>query len=161
LSNNARILFVDDEDSQRKAIGGFIEKKGFYVKTCADGEAALESIRNESWDMVLSDLKMPGLSGIELLRQAKQIVPDIIFILFTAYGTVEGAVEAMKLGAFDFVTKPVDLDVLEIMINKGLENRRLISENRRLRDLVESSGRAEGIISESPQMEEVINLVAS
>ena len=160
MSNNARILFVDDEESQRKAISGFIQKKGYYVKTCADGEAALESIRNETWDMILSDLKMPGVSGIELLRQAKQIVPDIVFILFTAYGTVEGAVEAMKLGAFDFITKPVDLDVLEIMINKGLENRRLISENRRLRDLVESSGRAEGIISESPQMEEVINLVA-
>jgi len=69
-------------------------------------------------------------------------------------------VEAMKLGAFEFVTKPVDLDVLEIMINKALENRRLLAENRRLRELVESSGRAEGIISESPRMEEVINLVA-
>jgi DNA-binding NtrC family response regulator len=160
LSNNARILFVDDEESQRKAIGGFIAKRGFHVKTCANGEEALELIKSETWDMVLSDLKMPGLNGIELLRRAKQLVPDIIFILFTAYGTVEGAVRAMKLGAFDFITKPVDLDVLEIMINKGLENRRLISENRRLRELVESSGRAEGIISESPQMEEVINLVA-
>lgn len=160
MDNTAKILFVDDEESQRKAIGGFIEKKGFYIKTCPDGDAALELIRNESWDIVLSDLKMPGMTGIELLRQAKQLVPDIVFILFTAYGTVEGAVEAMKLGAFDFVTKPVDLDVLEMMINKALENRRLLVENRRLRELVESSGRAEGIISESPRMEEVINLVA-
>jgi len=160
LDNTARILFVDDEESQRKAVGGFLEKKGFYIKTCPDGDAALESIRNEPWDIVLSDLKMPGINGIELLRQAKQVVPDLVFILFTAYGTVEGAVEAMKLGAFDFVTKPVDLDVLEIMINKALENRRLLAENKRLRELIESSGQAEGIISESPRMEEVINLVA-
>jgi len=160
LDNTARILFVDDEESQRKAIGGFLEKKGFHIKTCSDGEAALEIIKNEPWDIILSDLKMPGMNGIELLRQAKQLVPDLVFILFTAYGTVEGAVEAMKLGAFEFVTKPVDLDVLEIMINKALENRRLLAENRRLRELVESSGRAEGIISESPRMEEVINLVA-
>ena len=160
MDNTARILFVDDEESQRKAVGGFLEKKGFYIKTCPDGDAALESIRNEPWDIVLSDLKMPGINGIELLRQAKQVVPDLVFILFTAYGTVEGAVEAMKLGAFDFVTKPVDLDVLEIMINKALENRRLLAENKRLRELIESSGQAEGIISESPRMEEVINLVA-
>jgi two-component system NtrC family response regulator len=160
LNNTARILFVDDEESQRKAIGGFIEKKGYYIKTCPDGDTALDLIRNESWDIVLSDLKMPGMNGIELLRRAKELVPDIVFILFTAYGTVEGAVEAMKLGAFDFITKPVDLDVLEIMINKALENRRLLTENRRLRELVESSGRAKGIISESARMEEVINLVA-
>jgi two-component system NtrC family response regulator len=160
LSNDARILFVDDEESQRRAIGGFIEKKGMHVKTCPDGASALELIRNEPWDIVLSDLKMPGMSGLELLKEAKKLVPDLIFILFTAYGTVEGAVEAMKLGAFDFITKPVDLDILEIMINKSLESRRLISENRRLRELIESSGQAEGIISESPQMEEVINLVA-
>lgn len=160
MDNTARILFVDDEESQRKAVGGFLEKKGFYVKTCSDGGAALETIKNEPWDIILSDLKMPGMNGIDLLRQAKQLVPDLVFILFTAYGTVEGAVEAMKLGAFDFVTKPVDLDVLEIMINKALENRRLLAENKRLRELIESSGRAEGIISESPRMEEVINLVA-
>jgi len=160
LTDNARILFVDDEESQRKAIGGFIEKKGFHVKTCADGASALELIKSEPWDIVFSDLKMPGMTGIELLEKSKQLVPDIIFILFTAYGTVEGAVEAMKLGAFDFITKPVDLDILDLMISKSLESRRLIAENKRLRELVESSGRAEGIISESPRMEEVINLVA-
>ena len=160
MHDNARILFVDDEESQRLAIGGFIQKKGYFIKTCPDGESALALVESEPWDIIFSDLKMPGMTGIELLKKARQLLPDIVFVLFTAYGTVEGAVEAMKLGAFDFMTKPIDLDVLEIMITRALENRRLIAENKRLMALLESTGKTEGIISESPQMEQVLNLVA-
>jgi len=160
LSNKAKIIFVDDEENQRIAVGGFIEKLGYAVKTCANGEEALELIKTESWDLVLSDLRMPGINGIELLRKAKSILPDIAFILLTAHGTVEGAVESMRLGAFNYLTKPVDLDALELIIGKAIDNRRLLTENRRLKNLIESSGKIEGIVSESTQMDEVLNLVA-
>ena len=149
MIDNATILIVDDEESQREAIAGFLRKLGHNTVPCPDGADALEIIQKEPVDLVISDMKMPVMGGLELLRKAKSIVPDLAFILMTAFGSVDGAVECMKLGAFNYLTKPIDLDELEINVTKALENRRLLAENRELRELVKSKGEIKGIVSAS------------
>jgi two-component system NtrC family response regulator len=154
------ILIVDDEEIQREAIAGFLRKQGYQVMTSPDGLQASEIIRNNTIDLVISDMKMPNMSGLELLQKAKSLIPDIAFILMTAFGSVDGAVEAMRQGAFNYLVKPIDLDELEINIAKALENQKLLVENRQLKELLKSKAEIKGIISASPQMEEVLNLVA-
>jgi DNA-binding NtrC family response regulator len=158
--NKNTILIVDDEESQREAIAGFLRKLGYKVISSPDGASALEIIQKDTIDLVISDMKMPVMGGLELLQKAKAIIPDIAFILMTAYGSVNGAVESMKLGAFNYLTKPIDLGELEISITKALENRRLLAENKELRELLRSRGEIKGIVCASPQMEEVLNLLA-
>jgi DNA-binding NtrC family response regulator len=160
LSNKATILVVDDEESQRTAIAGFLRKLGYNVLISSDGEAAFAVIEKEPVDLVVSDMRMPGMSGLELLKKTRAAVPDITFVLMTAYGSVDSAVESMKQGAFNYLIKPINLDELEIGITKALENRRLVAENQKLKDLLGSRGELGGIVSASRQMEEVLNLVA-
>lgn len=160
MSEKAKILIVDDEDSQRKALGGFLKKLGYKITDSSDVDSALEVIENEPIDLILSDMKMPGRTGMDLLKAAREMVPDIAFILMTAYGTLKDAVEAMKAGAFNYISKPIDLNELEIGIVKALENRRLIVENRRLNEMLGTAGKVDGIISESPEMQEVLSLVS-
>jgi DNA-binding NtrC family response regulator len=160
LKNNAKLIVVDDEESQRRAIGGFLKKIGYDTVFCANAEEALTIIECEPVDLVISDMRMPGMSGLELMQKATALMPDIMFILMTAYGTVDSAVESMKKGAFNYLTKPIDLDQLEISITKALESRRLIAENRELKNLLKGKRDADGIISSSHQMEEILNIVA-
>ena len=160
MSEKATILVVDDEQSQRQAIAGFLGKLNYDVLNSSNGEDALRAIEQEPIDLVISDIKMPGLSGLELLQKAKNIIPDITFIFMTAYGSIDDAVAAMRLGAFNYLSKPIDIDELEISISKALENRRLITENRQLKNLLKSRTQSEGIISASIEMDKVLNLVA-
>jgi DNA-binding NtrC family response regulator len=160
VNNKGTLLVVDDEESQCIAIGGFLRKAGHNVVCCRSAEEAIDIIDREPVDLVVSDMRMPGISGLELLQRAKSKLPDIMFIMMTAYGTVDGAVESIKQGAFNYLTKPIDLDQLEININKALENRRLLVENRELKGLLKNRGESKGIISASRQMEEILNLVA-
>ena len=153
-------MVVDDEENQRLAIGGFLRKLGYNVIACENGEDAAKVIEREAVDLVISDMRMPGMSGFELLQKARTITPDIMFILMTAYGTVDGAVESIKKGAFNYLTKPIDLDQLEIGITKALENRRLLVENRELKDQLKIRSGLQGIISSSRQMDEILNIVA-
>ena len=156
MSNKARILIVDDEESQRQAIAGFIKKIGYDVWESPDGEHALKQIESQALDLVISDIRMPGINGLELQERARKIVPDITFIFMTAYGSVENAVKAMRQGALNYLSKPIDLDELEINITKALENRHLIAENRELKQLLKERTGSEGIISSSKEMEEVL-----
>lgn len=160
MSNRATILVVDDEESQRQAIAGFLRKLGYEIIVEADGESAYKKIEGRAVDIVISDMRMPGMTGLVLLTRARSLVPDIIFILMTAYGSVDSAVESMRQGAFNYLTKPINLDELEISITKALENRRLVTENRRLKEMLVSRGELDGIISASAQMDDVLNLVA-
>jgi len=160
LSIKATILIVDDEQAQRLAIGGFLRKIGYGVIQSADGNDALKAIEQNTIDLVITDMRMPGLSGLELMQKSKAVMPDIPFIFMTAFGSVADAVTAMRLGAFNYLTKPIDLDELEVTISRALENRRLIAENRQLKDLLQVRGHADGIISASTEMDEVLNLVA-
>ncbi len=160
MNNDATLLIIDDEESQLIAICGFLRKLGYNVISCSSAESALPIFEREPVDLVISDMRMPGMSGLDLMRKIKPAIPDIMFILMTAYGTVDNAVESIKEGAFNYLTKPIDLDQLEISIAKALESRRLIAENRQLKDILKSRGEAKGIISVSEQMEHILNVVA-
>ena len=154
-----RILVADDEPAQRELVGGFLRKHGFEVTQAADGRQALARFKQEPFDLVLTDQKMPDLSGLELLEGVRAITPEAAVMIMTAYGTIETAVSAIKAGAADYLTKPVNLDELLHRIHQVQERQRLLTENRELRDALVGRHRVEGIIGESGQMQEVLSLV--
>src|SRR5574337_324106 len=154
-----RILIVDDETPQRELVGGFLKKQGHEVFLAGSGAEALSRVKETRVDLVISDFEMPGMSGIELLRGVKAVNPEIPFILVTAYGTVETAVQAMKEGAADYVTKPLDLEELLLRIGRAGEQLRLQSAVRDLQARLVERHRLEGIIGESGRMQEVLALV--
>jgi len=153
------ILVVDDELAQRAVVSGFLEKQGFDVTLAESGEEALELFRQESFDLVLTDQKMPNMSGLDLLRAIQAINPETAVVLMTAYGSIAAAVSSIKGGAIDYLTKPLNLDELLFRIRQAGERRRLFIENRELRETLEGRHRIEGIIGESGQMLEVLSLV--
>jgi two-component system NtrC family response regulator len=156
-----RILVVDDEVAQRELVGGFLRKKGHEVTLAASGDEAMARVRATQVDLILSDCKMPGMSGPELLKAVKAVNPEIPFLLVTAYGTVETAVAAMKDGAADYLLKPLnDLDELTVRIDRAAERVRLRQEVRALQTQLVERHRLEGIIGESGRMQEVLALVA-
>ena len=150
---------VDDEPAQLELVGGFLRKQGFDVAEAPDGRTALERFRKEPFDLLLTDQKMPGLSGLELLEAARAVTPAVAVIIMTAYGTIETAVAAIKGGAADYLTKPLNLDELLHRIAQVRERQRLIMENRELREALQERHRVEGIIGESGRMQEVLSLV--
>ncbi len=154
-----RILIVDDEASQRELVAGFLKKQGHEVLLADGGAEALTRVKETRVDLVLSDFKMPGMSGLEVLRGVKAVNPEIPFILVTAYGTVETAVQAMKEGAADYLTKPLDLEELLLRIGRVSEQVRLQSAVRDLQARLVERHRLEGIIGESGRMQEVLALV--
>ena len=151
------ILVIEDEAPQLRTLTGFLKKQGFVVIWATSGIAGLRMAREQSIDLALTDYKMPGKNGLEVLKEIKTINPEIAVILMTAHGTEEIAVQAMKEGALDYLTKPIDLDELEIVVRKALEQKQLISENRELRRQLEERYSFHEIISGSAEMEEVIN----
>ncbi len=155
-----KILVVDDEQAQRSTLAGFLAKRGYEAVEAASGESALEQIDTRDFDLVLTDQKMTGISGVELLERIKQRNPEIEVILITAFGDVRSAVRATKAGAFDYITKPVDLEALEISIGRALERRQLVAENRLLRQSLEQKHSFSNIISASGAMEDVLNMAA-
>jgi DNA-binding NtrC family response regulator len=159
MNDSIRILVVDDEANQRELVSGYLKKQGFEVFTAAGGEPALEIFRQAPMELILTDQRMPGLSGLDLLKAAREINPETQVIVMTAYGKVESAVEAMKAGAADYLAKPLHLEELRQKIQRIVEQHRLYAENRALREELRSRHRIEGIIGESGQMVEVISLV--
>jgi two-component system NtrC family response regulator len=154
-----RILIVDDEATQRELVGGFLTKQGHQVTPAQSGEEALARVRIAQFDLILSDCKMPGISGPELLREVKAINPEIPFLLVTAYGTVETAVQAMKDGAVDYLLKPLDLEELTVRIDRAAEQMRLRQSVKELQTQLVERHRFEGIVGESGRMQEVLALV--
>ena len=128
-----RILVVDDDEYIRESIRETLKRKDYTVDVAENGKAALEMFQRDRFDMVISDLKMPGMSGIELLEKIKQIDAEVPFLVITAYGAIDSAVEAMKKGAFDFMQKsPSLLEELELHVERNLQFRLLLNENKRL-----------------------------
>ena len=125
-----RILIVDDEESIRAGVSHKLELEGYDCETAANGAQALDMIFKKAFDLVLLDIKMPGLSGIEVLRQVAARYPDIAIIMLSALVDTEIAVEAMRMGAYDYITKPVGLNTLVMRVQKALERSHLVSENR-------------------------------
>jgi len=149
------VLVVDDEEANRLTLERILVREGVAVQHAADGKEALQLIREIRPALVLSDLKMPNMDGMELLRAALEVDPDLEMVLMTAYGTVETAVEAMKDGAYDFITKPLRRADIVRTVRKALERRALVSENRALRDELDLA-RSEDFIGHSPTMRQVL-----
>ena len=128
----ATLLVADDDPAVRESLERVLTREGYDVVLAPDGQAALERLQGGGIDLVLSDLKMPGLTGLELLPKAKAVAPDVDFIMLTAFGTVEEAVKAMKDGAADFLTKPFQRAQLIKVVRQALERRTLIAQNKAL-----------------------------
>ncbi|MDO8476491.1 MAG: sigma-54 dependent transcriptional regulator [Candidatus Rokubacteria bacterium] len=155
----ARILVVDDEKSMRDLLSITLEKEGYDVLTAAGGEPAIEALHRETVDAVITDLRMPKVDGLQVLRVAKEISPDTAVIVITAVASTETAVEAMKLGAYDYITKPFKLDEVNLIVRNALERKRLRDENLYLRRQLETQHRFENIIGKSGVIAEVFDTI--
>ncbi|MDZ7331352.1 MAG: sigma-54 dependent transcriptional regulator [candidate division KSB1 bacterium] len=153
-----KILIIDDEPAQVQVLAGFLKKKGFDIEKAHAGLEGLKILEKKPIDLIITDFKMPDIDGIEVLKRAKAINPEVDVIMMTAFGSIESATEAMRAGAIDYLTKPVDLDQLEILIHKALEHQQLVSENRLLREQLAAKFKFDQIISASEAMEEALNL---
>ena len=154
------ILVVDDEEAQRKVLAGFLRKRGFEVIQAASAAEAIEQARVRVVDLVLTDLRMPDRDGLTLVDDLRRINPEVPAVVMTAFGTVKTAVDAMKRGAADYLTKPIDLDELEVLIDRVLERRALISENAELRRQVEERHQLRGLETANPRMQEAVSVAA-
>lgn len=153
------VLLVDDEDTIRLFLEKTLHDEGYEAITAATGEEAIERAVNELPDLVLLDLKLPDINGIEVLRRVKETVPEMCVIMLTAFGDIETAVSAIKKGAFDFVSKPVNLEQLLLTIRKGLESQKLSRELFQLRRRVKMEFDENYIPGESPQMKKIYEMV--
>jgi two-component system NtrC family response regulator len=152
------ILIVDDDSSQRRLVEFWLREDGYDSITAANGLEGLKSFEAHSPRLVIADIRMPGLSGTDLLSRIHDINPEIPVILVTAFGTVNSAVEAMKLGAADYLLKPLNAEELKIVVRRTLEHRKLIDENRYLREYAESSFGFENLIGRSHKMRELFDI---
>ena len=154
------ILIIDDEKPQRDSLAGFLKKRGYATATASAGSAGIAYVAKHQVDVVLTDFRMPDKSGLEVLEAIKALNPTVDVVLMTAYGTIETAVEAMKTGAFDYLTKPIDLDELELLLTKIQQHRYLVSENERLRELLAERYQLHNLIYQSREMAEVASTAA-
>jgi DNA-binding NtrC family response regulator len=155
------VLIVEDHDRLREQLGQFYEQEGFKVTTAACGEEGIEKLSQEKFAIVVSDVKMPGIDGFQLARQVREKYPDTDVILITAFGNIKQAVEAMKLGASDYITKPFQPEAIRLVSEKLIERRRLLEEVRELRQRVHEEHNLENILSKSPKMLKVFELIRS
>ncbi|HKR81221.1 MAG TPA: sigma-54 dependent transcriptional regulator [Nitrospira sp.] len=156
---SSRILVVDDELNIREALVTLLKKKQYQVRGAGTAEEALEGLQSTTADLILTDLKMPGIGGMEFLRQLKQKWPEIEVLVMTAFGSIETAVEAMRCGAYDYLTKPIDRERLAVVVEKALERHALACENKQLKDRLETRTRFDQMIGESEPMQRLYSLV--
>ena len=155
----SKILVIDDEQGMRDFLSIMLKKEGYDVVAAENGSDALKAVQTEIFDLVISDVKMPGLNGIDVLKTVKEVSSETIVIMVTAYATAETAVEAMKLGAYDYITKPFKVDEIKLIIQKALEKGLLRKENILLRREIESRAGFENFIGKSEAMQKVFSLI--
>jgi len=155
------ILIVDDELGVRDSLYNWFREDGYMVDTAQDAKEALQKLQQDKWDIILLDIKMPGIDGMELQKRIKQIDTNIIIIMITAYASVDTAVQALKEGAFDYITKPFDPDEMSHLIRNAVAQRKLTTENIQLRQKIDELSRLDEIVGESPSMMRVFELVAT
>ncbi|MCM8774102.1 MAG: sigma-54 dependent transcriptional regulator, partial [Candidatus Omnitrophica bacterium] len=158
---NKHILIADDEPLTRKSLYELLRFEGYNVSLANDGEEALQMVKSAPLDLIIADLKMPKVDGLELLKRVKEINPEITVVLITGYGSIETAVEAMKLGAFDYITKPIIDNEIKLVIQRIFEQKRLIEENRALKEKLDGTIRTKfyNIVGRHPKMQKIYNLI--
>ncbi len=154
-----KILVVDDEKSMREILEIFLKSEGYNITVASNGEVALEIMKNDFFDLIISDMKMPKVGGMELLRNVKKISPDTVVVIITAFGTTESAVEAMKLGAFDYITKPFQMDDIRLVVKNALEKQKLQKDVSILREQLKTPS-LENIIGQGPAIKELFSLIS-
>ena len=154
-----RILVVDDEANAREALAELLREEGYEVETAPDGRKALMLLERFDADVVLTDLKMPEIDGLELINRAREIHPNLTFVVMTAFGSIDTAVEAIKRGAENYLTKPLDLSAVTALVERALEKSLLVREAARLREQVGSRLSVPGIIGDHPSMQRVLKTV--
>ncbi|MEE9252249.1 MAG: sigma-54 dependent transcriptional regulator [Thermodesulfobacteriota bacterium] len=159
MKSKAEILVVDDEPGLRDFLEIMLNKQGYGVETAVDGVDAIEKVQNSNFDLVVTDMQMPRMNGIEFLREIKQREPDLTVIIITAYASHQSAIEAMKLGAYDYITKPFKIDEIKLVIQKALDKKLLEYENQRLKKELESKYGFGNMIGRSPVIEHVFELI--
>lgn len=154
-----KVLVVDDDLEMCGLLSDVLRGEGFSVHTLNDSLEASQWLKKEDFDVIITDLKMKGLKGLDLLEEAKQVAPLTPVIIITAFGTIESAIKAMKMGAYDYITKPFQMDELTIIVKKALENRLLKKEVIRLKKEVESRYHFHRLIGKSPPMQKIYDLI--
>jgi DNA-binding NtrC family response regulator len=152
----AHLLIAEDEDRMRRLLGIMLGNKGHELTLCADGEEALLKFQEKQVDLVLTDLRMPKLNGVELIERIRAVAPEVPILVMTAYGSIESAVEAMRKGAVDYITKPFEEARLHLAIESAFERGRLVQENRQLRTELRSKYGFDSIVAESPEFLDVL-----
>jgi DNA-binding NtrC family response regulator len=160
MSAPARILIVDDEEHIRKILTIMLSKKGYETQTAQGGKEALEKIRASAFDAVITDMRMSGMDGLELLAAIKDYDPELIVLVVTAFSSVDNAIEAMRKGAYDYISKPFKEDEILLVLEKALERSRILAENRRLKSQIREKYDFSNFIGQSPAMRRVFDLIA-
>ncbi len=159
MTSQERVLIVDDEEQMRELLAKVLEKNGYQVAAAGDGAQALALLEKEPVDLVVTDVRMPGLGGMEALKSIKELNPDIIVIIMTAFGSIDQAVQAVKEGAYDYINKPFKIDEMLLTIGKALEERRLRHEVTALRHELRTRYHFESLIGKGRAMQEVFGLI--
>ena len=159
--NNIKILIVDDELIMRESLAGWLERDGHTVQTAASGEEALEKLKQTHFDIFLVDIKMEGISGLEVLRRVKEGDPDAEVVMITAYGSIPSAIEAMKDGAYDYMLKPFDPNELGVLIEKIIQHQEQARENIYLKEQYKERTRFESMIGQSKPMQQIFDLICA
>jgi two-component system response regulator HydG len=159
MKTDLRVMVVDDELIVRESLKGWLEKFGFAVETAEDAKDALQKLESEGFDLLFVDIKMPGMDGIELLKVVKEEQPDVMVVMITAHGSIESAIDAMKAGASDYLMKPFDPEDLDLLTQKLVQTKRIVDENRRLKEFYEGSSRFQDLIGQSRAMQDVFRLI--
>ena len=159
MSVKGRLVVIDDEVNAAAALETLLKEDGYDVARAHDARSGLQLVERHDPDLVLTDLRMPGMDGIELLAKIKELRPETMVIVMTAYGTVKTAVKAMKLGAEDYLGKPIDVEELEVVLQKALERKGLLEEARSLRERIEHKYKLDNLVGESPEMLSVFKTI--
>jgi len=160
MPHRGRVLIVDDESNARAALSEILREEGYATESAADGFKALGKLDEFAPDVILTDLKMPGLDGIAFMEKARAAAPGAVFVVMTAFGTISSAVEAMKKGAENYLLKPLDPEALGAVVERAMEKAKLVQETRRLRDRLRERNVVSHIVSSDPKMQAVLELVS-
>ncbi len=155
-----KILVVDDDPEIVAVLAELLKKEGHQVTACAAGAAAISAGRDEKFDVVLADIRLPDMDGLTVLRAFQEASPETAVVVMTAFGTVETAIQAIKAGAYDYIPKPFKLDEVRIVVQRALERKRLLQENRRYRQELRGKYRLENVVGSSGPMLDIFKTVA-